>query len=202
MQQSKAKNRLSNKNSHGSKKSHLRIIGGKYRGRKLVFNSSHGLRPTLDRIRETLFNWLSADIQNSICLDLFSGSGALGLEALSRGAKEVVFVDTNTQAINNILSNLTKINANNESTNCVNTSAEKYLKTNDKVFDLIFIDPPYNQDLINPTLKQISPFIHPDSLVYIEMESEIKLNEIEENWEWYKQKSTNRLHYGLVKRKE
>ncbi len=104
----------------------VRIIAGKFRSRKINFPNLPDLRPTTDRIRETLFNWLQDSVPNGNCLDLFAGSGALGFEALSRGATSVIFVEKNLQAAKSIERNLTLLNI--ENAYCYKTSAEQYLK--------------------------------------------------------------------------
>jgi len=186
--------------------SQLRIIGGQFRGRKLSFESAQGLRPTLDQVRETLFNWLSADIYQAKCLDLFAGSGALGFEALSRGASNVSFVDNNLKAINNIKNNLDTLTSNqtrtdnhSEKTNtCINQTAEQFLKNTIERFDLVFLDPPYELDLIQQTLKNIQAILAPGAKVYIEMEASLALNFLDNAWRILKMKTSSRLTYGLI----
>ncbi|MCK5666548.1 MAG: 16S rRNA (guanine(966)-N(2))-methyltransferase RsmD, partial [Thiotrichaceae bacterium] len=135
----------------------LRIIAGQWRGRRLNFADGEGLRPTLDRVRETLFNWLQGEIAGARCLDLFSGSGALGLEALSREAGEVVMIDTNPQAIAMIQKNLHLLAV--ENAQLLQIDAQQFLQnyavndqavnnSTDKTFDIVFLDPPFNQQLV------------------------------------------------------
>ena len=147
---------LKSKNSKHKKKasSQLRIIGGQWRGRKLDFADGEGLRPTMDRVRETLFNWLQGEIAGARCLDLFTGSGALGLEALSRAAAEVVMIDNNPQAIRMIQHNLDLLAVDNA--RLLQCDAKQYLqhyqKQQDahKSFDIVFMDPPFNKQLVLP----------------------------------------------------
>ena len=124
----------------------LRVIGGQWRGRKLQFPDRPGLRPTGDRIRETLFNWLEPHLQNAKCLDLFAGSGALGIEALSRGAAHCDFVDADREAITAVGDHPNTLDAsNNSSVSC--DMAERYLRQTEDKWDIVFIDPPFDARL-------------------------------------------------------
>jgi len=119
----------------------FRIIGGQWRGRRLHFPAAPGVRPTGDRIRETLFNWLQPVIAGARCLDLYAGSGALGLEALSRGAGQVVFVDRQQSLIGAIRAHLRLLEA--EGARCVCEDARRYLGGGGQPFDVVFLDPPF-----------------------------------------------------------
>jgi 16S rRNA (guanine966-N2)-methyltransferase len=119
----------------------VRIIGGKWRGRKLVFPAAAGLRPTLGRVRETLFNWLREDVIDSRCLDLFAGSGALGFEALSRGAASVTLVDSNRRVAQGLRDNASRLAADGAAVVC--DRAERVLRRGGPPWDLIFLDPPF-----------------------------------------------------------
>ena len=119
----------------------VRIIGGKWRGRKLAFPDEPQLRPTLGRVRETLFNWLRSDVPGSRCLDLFAGSGALGFEALSRGAAAVTFVDSNRRVARCLEENARKLAADNALVIC--SPAERVLRRAPEQWDIIFLDPPF-----------------------------------------------------------
>lgn len=149
----------------------LRIIGGSWRSRKLNFISAPNLRPTPDRVRETLFNWLQSYIGNAKCLDLFAGSGALGLEALSRGASSVVFVEKHRAAAKQLEQNLALLKSENS---VENTDAESYLLTADKPFDIIFLDPPFRKDFLPKILDSITEqqLLNTNGLVYLEHEKE------------------------------
>ena len=135
--------------------SQLRIIGGQWRGRKLRFDPAPGLRPTTDRIRETLFNWLAPEIHGARCADLFAGSGALGLEALSRGAALCDFVDTSPAALRQLQAHLEVLDALDRG-HCHAGPAEQFLAAADSVYDLVFIDPPFGESLVEPTCRQLS----------------------------------------------
>lgn len=158
-------------------KNQLRIIGGKWRGRKLDFPSVDGLRPTGDRIRETLFNWLAPDIVDARCLDLFAGSGALGFEAASRGADSVVMIETNRTAYTQLVSNCSTLNA--DSIDLICTDALDWLAktplpaespSTSKPFDIVFLDPPFEKQLFNKTIALLdaSNLVTDMGLIYLE----------------------------------
>jgi len=133
----------------------LRVIGGQWRGRKLQFPERPGLRPTGDRIRETLFNWLGPHLHNAKCLDLFAGSGALGIEALSRGAAHCDFVDADREAITSVDHHLNTLNA----TECSTVScdiAAHYLRQTHDTWDIVFVDPPFDARLGESTLTRLA----------------------------------------------
>lgn len=119
----------------------VRIIGGQWRGRKLRFPARAGLRPTLGRVRETLFNWLAPSISGARCLDLYAGSGALGFEALSRGAAEVTFVERDRKAAAALKANAETLRA---TATVLLMPAERFLSGNREPFDLILFDPPFD----------------------------------------------------------
>ena len=151
----------------------LRIIGGRWRGRRLGFPDIPGLRPTPDRVRETLFNWLAPVIEGTRCLDLFAGSGALGLEALSRGASEVVFVDRDHRAVRTLRENLDVLGGpgDGRSAGIHQAEALDWLADSPPVpFDIVFLDPPFGQDLLAPVCfaLQRPGWLRPDTRVYVE----------------------------------
>ena len=135
--------------------SQLRIIGGQWRGRKLPFPDRPGLRPTGDRIRETLFNWLGPHLHTAKCLDLFAGSGALGIEALSRGAAHCDFVDADREAITAVGHHLNTLGASEHST-VSGDMAEHYLRQTKGTWDIVFIDPPFDARLGMSTLTLLA----------------------------------------------
>jgi len=126
--------------------SSIRIIGGRNKSYRIVFKASPALRPTTDRAKETLFSWLQFELENKSCLDLFSGTGSLGLEALSRGAQHVTFVEKEKNLYKNIIKNISNLGYENQ-IQAVCSDSFKWLKTNKQKFDLIFLDPPF--DLID-----------------------------------------------------
>ncbi len=173
----------------------LRIIGGQWRSRKLNFPDALGLRPTPDRIRETLFNWLQNKVFNANCLDLFAGSGALGLEALSRGAENVIFVEKNKAVAAQIKSNLVLLKSEHK---VINADALGYItaQNHSKLFDLIFIDPPYRHGLLEKSLTLIKEkkLLDSNGLIYVEHESEEQIN-----WSEYDLKELKQANAGQVK---
>ena len=146
----------------------VRIIGGQWRSRIVEFPDSTGLRPTPDRIRETLFNWLGQQLDGKICLDLFAGSGALGFEALSRGAAEVVMIEQSSTVARRLNENVKLLDASNAIV--VNADAMQFLRGIAQPFDVIFLDPPFKQSLLEPVLAMLSPWLTPDGKVYAESE--------------------------------
>jgi len=155
--------------SHRARPSNqVRIIGGDWRGQKLHFPSIEGLRPTPDRVRETLFNWLSPHIAGAHCLDLYAGSGALGFEALSRGARSCYFIDNNKQVQAALGSSVQALNCQDRATVMLADSGSAI--TLDHSIDLVFLDPPFASHLLPDTLDWLlkSARIHQDSLIYIE----------------------------------
>ena len=126
--------------------SSIRIIGGRHKSYRIVFKALPALRPTTDRAKETLFSWLQFELENKSCLDLFAGTGSLGLEALSRGAQHVTFVEKEKNLYKNIIKNISNLGYENQ-IRAVCSDCFKWLKTNKQKFDLIFLDPPF--DLID-----------------------------------------------------
>ena len=192
---SKPKNRQpkTTKNASG----HIRIIAGKWRGRKLPVHDIQGLRPTTDRVKETVFNWLMNDIHSSHCLDCFAGAGSLGFEALSRSAKNCTFIEKDKQAARQLTANKHLLNADNATIiegDCLST----FNKLNDQ-FDVVFIDPPFRQDLVNRTINQLvsNNLLTPKGLIYLEIESELQGIEIPTNWDLLKQKTAGQVTYSL-----
>lgn len=130
----------------------MRIISGKYKGKKLNGFNIEGTRPTMDRVKESLFGMIQTYIPDSIVLDLFAGSGALGLEAVSNGAKECYLIDNNIEAIKIIKENSQNFE---EQLNIIHIDYKKFLKTTDKKFDIIFLDPPYKEKQLDTSLRII-----------------------------------------------
>lgn len=145
----------------------VRIISGKWKGRKLRFPSSAGLRPTLGRVRGSLFNWLNADVQNATCLDLYAGSGALGFEALSRGAAEAVFVERNRNVAAALKRNTELLGAN---ARVISAQATRFLANAREQWQLIFLDPPFGFDELDPVLDIIASrqLLAPGGCIYLE----------------------------------
>ncbi|WP_039915935.1 16S rRNA (guanine(966)-N(2))-methyltransferase RsmD [Cellvibrio mixtus] len=175
----------------------LRIIGGTWRGRKLNFPDVDGLRPTGDRLRETLFNWLAPDIQDARCLDLFAGSGALGLEALSRGAAGCVFLERDPLAAKELEKNLRLLNA--TTGKLLLQDALSWLKgIQGQQFDLVFIDPPFQLALWQHSfdLLEDGNFLAEGALVYVECPKNT-IYQVPESWSIHKEKITGSNIYRL-----
>jgi len=180
-------------------KNQLRIIGGKWRGRKLDFPNIEGLRPTPSRVRETLFNWLAPDIHNADCLDLFAGSGALGFEALSRGANKVIFIDSSKQIIDQLKNNCQLLNC--DAAEIHQMDSEEYLKQTHKTFAIVFLDPPFKQNLILKYCKLLTEnnLLKPNAYIYIETELQLKQTDFPDNLQILKQKKAGKVNYLLIK---
>lgn len=180
----------------------IRIIGGKWRGRKLKFVPIPGLRPTPNRLRETLFNWLAPVIEGAICLDLFAGSGALGFEALSRGASHVVMVDKSPQVIRTLKENAKMLGAENIEFIC----ADSRLRGNDNIrtFDIVFLDPPFYQNLIKPCLDWLekNKCLSPDAFVYVETEKSLDISAFITHWDIYRSQTAGDVSSSLLRIKK
>ncbi|HET6655753.1 MAG TPA: 16S rRNA (guanine(966)-N(2))-methyltransferase RsmD [Gammaproteobacteria bacterium] len=144
----------------------FRIISGEWRSRRLSFPSREGLRPTPDRVRETLFNWLAPRIAGARCLDLFAGSGALGLEALSRGAARAVFVERDRDVAQAICANLDRLGA--RGGEVIDTGAQSYLAGKPESFDVVFLDPPFGSGLLGDASGALQDWLRPEARIYIE----------------------------------
>jgi 16S rRNA (guanine966-N2)-methyltransferase len=180
-------------------KQQLRIIGGKWRSRKINFPDVPGLRPSTDRIRETVFNWLAPYLIDSICLDLFAGSGALGLESASRGAKFVVMTDQSAKVMIQLNENVKILNANNVEILKLEIPADLALLPNYK-YNIIFLDPPFNKNLIKLCCEWIdtSDKIKLPAFIYIEAEATLELKTvIPNNWQILRSKKTKHVGYHL-----
>lgn len=179
----------------------LRIIAGRHRGRKLKFADVPGLRPTPDRVRETLFNWLAPLIPGARCLDLFAGSGALGFEALSRGAREVVFVDNHPLAVQALRDNIALLGEGNAEV--IQSSALDWLShVPAEPFDIVFLDPPFRQNLLASCCQRLDAagWLASPAAIYIEREAESDAPCLPEGWIIEKAKTAGQVTYGLVYR--
>ncbi|GKT13033.1 MAG: 16S rRNA (guanine966-N2)-methyltransferase [Thiomicrorhabdus sp.] len=200
---------VDNKTSRGgrSKLGEVRIIGGDWRGRKLPVLQSDGLRPTSDRVRETIFNWLQFDIAGANCLDVFAGSGALGFEALSRGAKSATFLELSMPAVKQLQRNLQLLKASNAQV--IQGDSLQWLdKPAEQHFDLIFLDPPFNQDLMQQAVDKlfISGIVSSGDddggqkrpvWLYIEQEKLLDWPKLPEGWGCHREKLTSQVRFGL-----
>jgi len=148
------------------RRNQVRIIGGRWRSRLISFPARTGLRPTPDRVRETLFNWLGQDLTGRTCLDLFAGSGALGLEAASRGAKRVVMVEHDLAAFRALEANVAALNAN--TVELKRADALEFLRADDGAYDIVFVDPPFSADYLPQVLPALVPRLAAGAMVHVE----------------------------------
>lgn len=178
----------------------VRIIAGEWRGRKLKVPDVKDLRPTPDRVRETLFNWLAPYINGANCLDLFAGSGVLGFEALSRGAKYVEMVDQSQDVVNLLKAELADFKA--ENAMVWRADVPLQLKTPKERFDIVFLDPPYQANLLVPTCQHLEQqgFLANSAQIYLEARELIKDNDLPENWRIVKAKQAGQVFYHLANR--
>lgn len=174
----------------------IRINAGEWRSRLIKFPDADGLRPTPERVRQTLFNWLGQDLTGFECLDLFAGTGIMGFEALSRGAKSATMIEKSNLAFKALQENKSVLNA--ADARLLNQDAMNFLaaQTNHSSFNLIFLDPPYNQQFIPRVLPLLHRFLATNGLVYAEAEYEM---ESSEEWQVLKQGKAGNVFYHLLK---
>ena len=181
------------------RKPHTQIIGGMHKGTKIPYKPSETIRPTENRVRETLFNWLMHDIEGSTCLDMFSGTGALGIEALSRGADKVIFLEKNKELcviINNLLEKLSLT----QKAKVIHTDSLKYpLEKLNLIFDIVFLDPPFRKDFLNSVYNKFSKtkLLHEGSLIYVE--SEVGFGKSFMSWKEIKKSKGGQTSYSLYR---
>jgi 16S rRNA (guanine966-N2)-methyltransferase len=176
----------------------LRVIGGRLRGRKWRFPDAPGLRPTPDRVRETLFNWLQPRIADARCLDLFAGSGALGIEALSRGAGEVIFCESNTAAGASLSATLQAFGIAGAA-RLLHQPAERALQELHGTFDIVFLDPPFDAGLLSPSAAVLASrgLLAPDARIYVEAPARDPLPGLPANWQLHRQGKAGEVGYHL-----
>jgi 16S rRNA (guanine966-N2)-methyltransferase len=191
---------MSGSGNRAGKPSQVRIIGGLWRGRKLTFTPAEGLRPTGDRIRETLFNWLAGHIQGARCVDLFAGSGALGLEALSRGAVHCDFVDTSSAAMTQVRNHLATLNALDAGT-CHPVSAQQFLQVANTPYDIVFIDPPFKLHLVETICETLAlrMLLTKEALVYVETAATAPPPAFPASWSLHREKVSGGVAYRLFR---
>jgi 16S rRNA (guanine966-N2)-methyltransferase len=173
----------------------VRIIGGTWRSRLIAFPPAAGLRPTPDRVRETVFNWLGQTLEGRTCLDLFAGSGALGFEAASRQARRVVMVEKHRGAFLALRENAARLQAG----NCVLIEADAldWLRRDTDVYDVIFLDPPFAAALLPTLWPLVAPRLGPGGVVYVESGAPLVCPA---GWELYRSGRAGAVHYGLARR--
>ena len=184
----------SSKRTRRAEAGKLRIIGGKYRSRVLRVAARPGLRPTPDRVRETLFNWLGQDLSGLACLDLFAGSGALGFEAASRGAERVVMVERDRTALAELNRSRAELGA--EQVLIVAGDANAFLAREKECFDVVFLDPPFRQNAVPDLLAKLPPRLLRGARVYVESGAPVAVL-----WPWteLKQARAGQVSYQLLR---
>ncbi len=190
----------SNVPAHGGQ-GQLRIIGGEWRSRQFSFPMAHGLRPTPNRVRETLFNWLAPYVAGARVLDLFAGSGALYLEALSRGASMALALDSNATAIASLRQVLDTLKCANGQ--LLQSDALSYLESQPSTaFDLVFLDPPFSQNLLLPacTLLEEKGWLASDAWIYTESETSPSGLGLPANWRLHRENKAGQVYYALWQR--
>ncbi|MCB1919859.1 MAG: 16S rRNA (guanine(966)-N(2))-methyltransferase RsmD [Candidatus Competibacteraceae bacterium] len=186
--------------SHRRSTQALRIIGGQWRSRRLEFPDLPGLRPTPDRVRETLFNWLTPVLPGARCLDLFAGSGALGIEALSRGAAEVVFVERQPLAVRALRDNLDRLSARNARVDPLD--ALTWLRSPGIPFDIVWLDPPFSEDLLESVcaLLEQGGWLAATAWIYLEAEADQPRPLLPAHWTFHREKTAGMVAYRLARR--
>lgn len=180
----------------------LRIIGGRWRSRILPVIDQEGLRPTPDRIRETLFNWLQAEVSGASCLDLFAGSGALSFEAASRGATTVLMLEKQAAACDVLKKNIQLLKADN--LQLQQQDALNWLAQTSGKYDLVFVDPPYNSDLLAQSclLLEQNNHLADEAYIYLECASNQDLPDLPQNWQIIRGKKAGQVGYYLALRQK
>ena len=175
----------------------MRIIGGKWKKRRIRFQGGSNIRPTPNVVRETLFNWLSNHINGANCLDLFAGSGALGVEAISRGAQKSILIDKERKICHDLKRNASALNGQQFEIYCA--EALHWLDRCNHKFDIVFLDPPFGEELIDRSLKKLAEerIIKSGALVYIECNVDEQLDSLQ-RWRQIKQKITGQVSYSLI----
>mgnify|MGYP000343418602 CR=1 FL=1 len=178
----------------------LRIIGGQWRSRFLPFPDVEGLRPTTDRVRETLFNWLQPIVHGATVLDVFAGSGALGFEALSRGALHVTLIEKNAQAAKQLTENLRTLKT--SDARVVQTDALQYLAQQQTSFNLIFLDPPFSKGLLPECIALIesNELLADNGWIYIESEQDLASLNLPTSWALHREKKAGQVRLCLYQK--
>lgn len=185
-------------NQKQSNNGSIRIIAGKHRGRKLPVIMADGLRPTTDRVKETVFNWLMPYVANSHCLDCFAGAGSLGFEAYSRGASSVTLIELNKQAAKQLTNNKLLLNA--TELTVINNNTVEWLKNKAiNQYDLVFIDPPFRQGLAEQVSTELqNGWLAEGAIIYLETEVEDQATWLPDNWQLLKEKVAGQVCYRLL----
>ena len=180
----------------------VRIIGGDWRGRKLPVLNAEGLRPTSDRVRETLFNWLQFEIPGAKCLDVFAGSGALSFEALSRGAKQATLLELGSANATQLKQNLQTLNVSNASVEQVD-SLQWLAQMAKEPFDMVFLDPPFHKEFMQNAVDLLfnNGYLSDQAWLYLEQEKQIDWPVLPDGWVCHREKTTSQVRFGLFVKK-
>ncbi|MFA7242479.1 MAG: 16S rRNA (guanine(966)-N(2))-methyltransferase RsmD [Sulfuricellaceae bacterium] len=184
----------------------VRIIGGEWRRRWIAFPALEGLRPTPDRVRETLFNWLGQQLDGKTCLDLFAGSGALGFEARSRGAAQVTLVERERQAMRALRDNAKTLGM--DRLEFAETDAMQFLAHEKRSFDVIFLDPPFHKGILPLLFPLLEKRVNPNGMVYVESGEPLEMGEgrnienpVSGNWRIWREGRAGKVFYYLLTRR-
>ncbi len=180
------------------KANRVRIVGGAWRSRFIHFPDGRDLRPTPDRVRETLFNWLGQDLSGKRCLDLYAGSGALGFEAASRGAKQVVLVERERAVCTALDASRAVLNA--ATVEVIRADALEFLRTDGGVYDVVFLDPPFADNPWAMLFERLLPRLAPDAVVYRESGKNNDGRAAPQGWAVHRQGRAGQVNYQLLKR--
>jgi 16S rRNA (guanine966-N2)-methyltransferase len=180
----------------------IRVISGQFRGRKLPVKDVQGLRPTTDRIKETVFNWLMQDTRDANVLDCFAGSGGLGFEALSRFASTAVFIELDSSAAKQLAQNIATLKLQNAQVRHTNSLSFLEQKNSNTPFDLVFVDPPFRKNLAQTScnLLEINNWLSEEALIYLEVESDLNTFKPPSNWLLIKEKKAGQVFCRLYQR--
>ena len=192
--------KASRANKKSTSNGQVRIISGRWRGRKIPVADAEGLRPTTDRVRETLFNWLMQEVDGSRVLDCFAGSGALALEALSRGAVHATLLEQDRQLAAELSRLCQQLGAD---ADIIHTNTMTHLQSGPaETYRLVFIDPPFRQGLAEPCCQLLEQqhWLADEALIYLETEKELPLTALPANWQLRKEKIAGQLAYRLFER--
>ncbi len=179
----------------------LRIVGGRLRGRRLPVGSAPGLRPTPERVRETVFNWLQPSVVGAVCLDLFSGSGALGFEALSRGASDICFVERDRRLAMHLKALAEQFGE--KAVRVVNADAQDFLRRDAQPNDIVFLDPPFRKGLLERVCNTLEArgWLAAGAMIYLESEAPLSRLSLPACWHHYREGRAGGVHYGLAVRR-
>ena len=191
-----------NKDVNKSQDGFIRIISGQFRGRKLAVKNVPGLRPTTDRIKETVFNWLMQDTRDANVLDCFAGSGGLGFEALSRFASNTTFIELDSSALKQLKINISALKIENAQVKNTNTLTFLEQKNAEEPFDLVFVDPPFRQNLAQTTCNYLekNSWLSLQALIYLEVETDLNTFTPPDNWLLIKEKKAGQVFCRLYQR--